>query len=387
MSTNNHKKVFVSGCFDILHSGHIAFLKEASQYGDLYVGLGSDKTIYDLKGRMTINSEDERLYMLEALSCVHNVKINKGSGILDFLGDMKNLSPDVFIVNEDGHTPDKEQICADHGIEYRVLKRIPHANLPVRSTTSLRKETPIPYRIDLAGTWIDQPYVSKYHPGWAITTSIEPTLEFNERSGMATSTRKKAIELWNDTLPMENPEKLAKILFRYDNDPGTKDVSGSQDSIGMTMPGINRFYYDKEKYWPSKFETISDFSTIKWLEDRLFMITLWPRPADFVVLKNTNITDENVKKLTDAAEMAWDGLIRKDIKTFSLGFASSFESQVRMFPKMMNDKIGKIIDNHRNKALAWKLSGAGGGGYLIIISEEEIPNAIKVKIRIKDYWI
>jgi cytidyltransferase-like protein len=387
MSEDNHKKVFVSGCFDILHSGHIAFLKEASQYGDLYVGLGSDKTIYDLKGRMTINSEDERLYMLEALSCVHKVKINMGSGILDFLSDMKNLNPDVFIVNEDGHTPDKEQICKDQGIEYKVLKRIPHANLPVRSTTSLRKETPIPYRIDLAGTWIDQPYVSKFHSGWAITVSIEPTLEFNERSGMATSTRKKAIELWNDTLPMENPEKMAKILFRYDNDPGTKDVSGSQDSIGMTMPGINRFFYDSEKYWPSKFETISDLSTIKWLEDRLYMITLWPRPADFVVLENTNITHENVKKLTDAAEMAWDGLIRRDIKTFADGFSASFDSQVRMFPKMMNDKIGKIIDNHRDKALAWKLSGAGGGGYLIIISEEEITNAIKVKIRIKDYWI
>jgi hypothetical protein len=300
---------------------------------------------------------------------------------------MKKLSPDVFIVNEDGHTPDKEQICRENGIEYKVLKRVPHANLPVRSTTSLRKETPIPYRIDLAGTWIDQPYVSKYHPGWAITASIEPTLEFNERSGMATSTRKKAIELWNDTLPMENPEKLAKILFRYDNDPGTKDVSGSQDSIGISMPGINRFFYEKEKYWPSKFETISDLTTIKWLEDRLFMITLWPRPADFVVLENTNITDDNVKRLTDAAEMAWDGLIRRDIKTFTRGFSASFDSQVMMFPKMMNDKINSIIDNHRDKALAWKLSGAGGGGYLVIISEEEIPNAIKVKIRLKDYWI
>jgi galactokinase/mevalonate kinase-like predicted kinase len=41
----------------------------------------------------------------------------------------------------------------------------------------------------------------------------------------------------------------------------------------------------------------------------------------------------------------------------------------------------------RDKAVAWKLSGAGGGGYLIFISEVEIPNAIKVKIRIKDYWI
>lgn len=384
---NNLKKVFVSGCFDILHSGHIAFLKEAAQFGDLYVGLGSDKTIYDLKGRKTINYEEERLFMLEALSCVHKVTINKGSGILDFFDDMKVLKPDIFIVNEDGHTPDKEQICKDLGIEYKVLKRIPYANLPVRSSTSLRKETPIPYRIDLAGTWIDQPYVSKFCAGWAITASIEPTIEFNERSGMATSTRKKAIELWNDKIPMENPEKLAMTLFRYDNDPGTKDVSGSQDSIGITLPGINRFFYDEAKYWPSKFETISDLSIIKWLEERLYMVTLWPRPADFVVLENTNISIENVKKLKDASEMAWEGLTKKDIEIFTKGFSDSFSSQVKMFPKMMNDKIAKVINSYRDKALSWKLSGAGGGGYLILISEEEIPNTIKVKIRIKDYWI
>jgi cytidyltransferase-like protein len=387
MSLKKQKIVFVSGCFDILHSGHIAFLNEAAQYGDLYVGLGSDKTIYDLKGRNTVNSEEERLYMLEALSCVHNVRINKGSGILDFVEDMKAINPDVFIVNEDGHTPEKEQICREFGIGYKVLKRIPHANLPVRSTTSLRKETPIPYRIDLAGTWIDQPYVSKFCSGWAITASIEPTIEFNERSGMATSTRKKAIELWNDHLPMENPEKLARILFRYDNDPGTKDVSGSQDSIGITMPGINRFFYEKGEYWPSRFETISDTSILKWLEERLYMVTLWPRSPDFVVLENTNISANNVNNLTAAAEMAWEGLNNKDINVFAEGFLASFISQVTMFPKMLNDKIAKVIDSHRNKALAWKLSGAGGGGYLIFISEEEIPNAIKIKIRIKDYWI
>jgi len=387
MSMTLRKKVFVSGCFDILHSGHVAFLQEAAGFGDLYAGVGSDKTISELKGRNPIYSEAERVYMLEALACVHKAKINRGNGILDFLDDMRDLKPDIFIVNEDGHTPEKEQICSEMGIEYKVLRRIPHGNLQARSTTSLRKITPIPYRIDLAGTWIDQPYVSKYHPGWAITTSVEPTIEFNERSGMATSTRKKAIELWNDHLPMENPEKLAKILFRYDNDPGTKDVSGSQDSIGMCLPGINRFYYDKGKYWPSKFESITDLSTIKWLEDRLYMVMLWPRPADFVVLENTKISDDNVKKLTDAAEKAWEGLVKKEMKTFSEGFLDSFNAQVRMFPKMMNDKIADVIDTYRDKALAWKLSGAGGGGYLILISEKEIPNAIRVRIRVKDYWI
>jgi len=384
MTSPDRKKVFVTGCFDLLHSGHVAFLKEAAGYGDLYVGLGSDRTVFELKGRKTVNSEDERRYMLEALACVHEVRINSGSGIIDFLEELKAIRPDIFVVNEDGHTPVKEKICRENGIEYIVLKRIPHANLPVRSTTSLRTVTQIPYRIDLAGTWIDQPYVSKYHPGWAITASIEPTIEFNERSGMATSTRKKAIELWNDHLPPDKPEKLAKILFRYDTDPGTNVVSGSQDSIGITMPGINRFYYEKGKYWPSKFETVSDHSIIKWLEDRLYMITLWPRPDDFVVLDVTNINKSNVKKLSDAAAMAWDGLLSKDIEVFSEGFRNSFEAQVRMFPKMVNTRINEVIETYRGTASAWKLAGAGGGGYMILISEKPLSNSIRVRIRVKE---
>jgi cytidyltransferase-like protein len=384
MRSINKKKVFVSGCFDLLHSGHVAFLQEASQYGDLYVGLGSDKTIKELKGRETINSEEERVFMLKALSCVHKVIVNKGSGLLDFLDDMRVLKPDIFIVNEDGNTPEKENLCKKYGVRYKILKRIPYSNLPVRTTTELRSVRPIPYRIDLAGTWIDQPYVSQFHPGAAITVSIEPTIEFNERSGMATSTRKKAIELWNSQLPLEKPEKLAKTLFRYDNDPGTKEVSGSQDSIGITMPGINKFYYDKGKYWPSKFENISEPDIIKWLEDRLYMKALWPRPVDFNVLSQTYINQKNVRALTEAAEFAWEGLKTKSINLFVKGFLDSFHAQVKMFPKMMNPKIKKVLNQYTDTAVAWKLSGAGGGGYLILISEVDIPNSIRIKIRIKE---
>ncbi len=381
------KKVFVSGFFDMLHSGHIAFLNEAAEYGDVYIGLGSDKTIRELKGRETICSEEERVYMLNSLSCVHKASVNKGSGLIDFLDDIRILKPDIFLVNEDGHSPEKETLCNSLGIEYKVLKRIPHANMPVRSTTSLRAVRPMPYRIDLAGTWIDQPYVSEYYPGSAITASVEPTIEFNERSGMATSTRKKAIELWNNHLPMEKPEKLAKTLFRYDNDPGTKEVSGSQDSIGITMPGINRFYYEKGKYWPSKFDTISDLQTIRWLEDKLYMITLWPRPDGYNVLANTHINSTNVRKLAEAADLTWEGLEARDLTIFCKGFLNSFHSQVRMFPAMINPAIENIIDQYRKVASAWKLSGAGGGGYLILISEKNIPNAFRIKIRMKEMWL
>ncbi|MEN8123443.1 MAG: adenylyltransferase/cytidyltransferase family protein, partial [Bacteroidota bacterium] len=93
------KKVFVSGCYDMLHSGHFAFFEEASQYGDLYVGIGSDETIMSLKGRPTVNPEKERLYMVESLRFVKAAFINSGSGIIDFEEEIKTVKPDILFVN------------------------------------------------------------------------------------------------------------------------------------------------------------------------------------------------------------------------------------------------------------------------------------------------
>ena len=125
-----NKKIFVSGCYDMLHSGHVAFLEEAAQLGDLYVGLGSDKTIFSLKKRRTINSDAERLYMVKALRCVKDAWINSGSGIMDFEEEVKQLKPDIFFVNTDGFTPAKETFCQEHGIQLVVSKRLPHEGLP-----------------------------------------------------------------------------------------------------------------------------------------------------------------------------------------------------------------------------------------------------------------
>jgi len=91
---------------------------------------------------------------------------------------MVDLKPDIFVVNKDGNTPEKSTLCLKLGIDYKVLKRIPYSNLPKRTTTELRRTKDVPYRIDIAGTWIDQPYVSEHYPGSAIVASIEPTTEF-----------------------------------------------------------------------------------------------------------------------------------------------------------------------------------------------------------------
>ena len=121
------KKVFVSGCYDMLHSGHVAFFKDAARYGDLYVGIGSDATIFGLKARQTVCSEAERLYMVKAIRHVKDACINEGSGMMDFVKSVERIKPDIFVVNEDGDSDVKRTFCEERGIEYVVLKRVPDA--------------------------------------------------------------------------------------------------------------------------------------------------------------------------------------------------------------------------------------------------------------------
>lgn len=380
------KKVFVSGCYDMLHSGHVAFFKEASQYGDLYVGIGSDATILELKSRKTVNSEQERLYMVKAIRYVKDAYINRGSGMMDFIDTVDMVKPDVFVVNEDGGSDTKRQFCEERGIEYVVLQRVPDAGLEARSTTSIRNSVKcmLPYRLDLAGTWIDQPYVSCFGAGWALTISLEPTIEFMERGGMSTSTRNAAKKIWPYQLPNDSSETLAKLLFCFENEPARQGhVSGAQDAIGICMPGLNRHYYDNN-YWPEKIESCQDEKILTWLEQHLCMVPMFPRREGVSVVAGKQVTPEGVKRLSLAADACWAAIMNRNIEAFADAYRASFEAQIAMFPSMMQPGVQDYIDRYSDKALAWKMSGAGGGGYLALVyaHEEEMPaEALRIKIR------
>jgi hypothetical protein len=293
---------------------------------------------------------------------------------------LKDIKPDYFIVNEDGNLPEKKKLCDELGVEYVILKREPHPGLVPRSTTALRGMSAMPYRIDLAGGWLDQPFVSQHHPGPVLTISIHPTLEFNLRSGMATSTRSAAVEMWGTRLPADNTQKLAKMLFAYDNPPGTKEISGSQDAIGIVYPGLAKADYAGE-YWPRQITSVQDEPILRFIEDALYMIPLDPRPSGFHVLENTNITSDGAKALTDAAETCWQAALARDLTSFGCGMRESFEAQVAMFPNMQTDGMLAQIEAYRSQALGWKVSGAGGGGYLILVSGQPIENAVRISIR------
>lgn len=385
--SDRRKKVFVSGCYDMLHSGHVAFFKEASRYGDLYVGIGSDKTIAELKHRKTVYSEKERLYMVKAIRYVTDAFINRGSGMLDFIDTLDRVKPDIFVVNSDGGSELKRNLCLGRGIEYIELERTPDAGLEARSTTSLRKgvKSHLPYRVDIAGTWIDQPYVSEHGAGWALTASIEPTEEFMERGGMSTSTRNAARKIWPYELPNYNEEMMARLLFCFENDPENEGhISGAQDAIGICMSGLNRHYYDGH-YWPVKIESCHDEAILDWLENHICLVPMFPRRPGCSVVEGKDITPEKVSRLTEAAERCWHAIMARDLGGFAEAFRDSFNAQISMFPAMMQPGVQEYIDRWSPKALAWKMLGAGGGGYLALVTDKIPDNGIiRIKIRRKD---
>ena len=371
------KKVFVSGCFDMLHSGHVAFLQEAAAYGDVYVGLGSDRTVFTLKNRQTINPENERLYMVKALRCVKDAWINRGSGIMDFEAEVRQLKPDIFFVNTDGFTPAKEVFCRENGIRLIVSSRRPHEGLPARSTTAIRRDCHIPYRVELCGGWMDQPFINHHLPGAVITLQIEPCCEFNDCSGMATSSRKKAIELWQTRIPPGDRKKLAWTLFCMENPPGTVNVSGAQDQLGILLPGLNKLNF-KCGYWPVSIESDSTLETLRYIREHLFLLPLQPRTAGYDVFAGKKINHDSIRKLAQSTEMCWTAIQQRNTAEWGRATSLCLEAQLEMFPNMATAEFTDMRRQYRNQILGCKMTGSGGGGYMILIAEKPLPNALQI---------
>jgi galactokinase/mevalonate kinase-like predicted kinase len=172
-----------------------------------------------------------------------------------------------------------------------------------------------------------------------------------------------------------DPVKAGRILFCYDNPPGTKDISGSQDALGITLPGLNRLAYSGGDYWPVRIETHTDENTLAWLEKHVRLVSLGPRPAGYDVLKDARVTPALAGDMAAASEACWEAILNRDLDSFGKAMSRSFAAQVAMLPNALNDRVSAEMEKVRGRVAGCKLAGAGGGGYLIVVTDEVLEGS------------
>lgn len=251
----------------------------------------------------------------------------------------------------------------------------------------------LPYRMALAGGWIDQPFLSKLNstpPGSMVVVGLEPTCRFMERAGMATSTRRVAEKLWNGVLPNRDPMELVRELYEAENN-GNARPSGSQDMAGLILPGVSRLDYDYEfegGLFPARFESCNDPDVGRWLEEVLYVLPVTQRQDGYSPLGEQHLNAEWVRRLSESGKTCFDAIIAKDIEKLGASLNESMKCWEALLPHTVShplvtvDLLGLLVF-YQSRYAGAMYSGCGGG-YLYVASEEPVPGAFKVKIRLVD---
>lgn len=116
------KIIFVNGCFDVLHPGHIQLFKYAKSLGDyLIVAIDSDKRVSEMKGpERPIFSQSDRSQTLEAIRYIDVVHIFDSKEDLENL--LKSIAPDIMIVGSDWKC--KEVVGEQYAKTVRFFDRV-----------------------------------------------------------------------------------------------------------------------------------------------------------------------------------------------------------------------------------------------------------------------
>jgi hypothetical protein len=242
-----------------------------------------------------------------------------------------------------------------------------------------------------AGGWIDQPLLSKHNPqppGSMVVVSLKPDVQFLDRCGMGTSTRKVAMQIWGNELPKREPAALMRELYSAEN-VGKSAPSGSQDMAGIIYPGINRLDYDSTfegGYFPIHIETNKDPDVVSWLEKMISIMPVNQRPFGYDPLQKQNLDPTWIERLGQTGKDCFNAIVTKD--AIGLG-ASMNECMVcwqNILPNTVVDSnidvdLLEILSTYQKRYYGAMYSGCGGG-YLYIVSDEPVPNSFKVEIRI-----
>ena len=245
-----------------------------------------------------------------------------------------------------------------------------------------------PYRIALAGGWIDQPFVSRHNPrppGSMVVICVEPNFFWMDRCGIASSTRRIALQRWG-RLPKRTPEQLVEELYEAEN-KGKSNPSGSQDMIGLIYPGVSRLDYDvkhKGGYFPCHIESNNDVKIARWLEKVIHVLPIAPRPEGYDPLGIKKLDPKNIGKLSLSGKNCYDAILRRDVKALGKSMNLCMQCWEAILPDVVHHHTLKMdllpIMKYYQSHYAGAMYSGCGGGYLFVASEKPVPGAFHIQV-------
>ncbi len=248
------------------------------------------------------------------------------------------------------------------------------------------------YRIALAGGWIDQPFVSQHNPtppGSMVVVAVQPEFRWMDRAGICGSTRTIALKLWPGGLPDRDPEALVRELYAAEND-GQAEPSGSQDMIGLIYPGVSRLDYDvtvHDGLFPKHIESNNDPEVAAWFARIIHVVPVAPRPDGYNPLGTKNLDPAWVARLGRSGKDCFDAIVGRDLPALGASMNECMACWETILPDVVRHPtlrvdLMELLKFYQSRYPGVMYSGCGGG-YLFVASDEPVPGAFQIKVRIK----
>ena len=133
------RRVLVGGTFDLIHPGHIYYLKEASKYGLVYAVIARDNNVLKIKGRKPVLDQISRLRIIESIKYVYKATLGDEFNIYKPIEEIK---PDIIILGPDQPLNEENLIkeLERRNIRCKVLRLSKRVDKPIASSTNIIKE-------------------------------------------------------------------------------------------------------------------------------------------------------------------------------------------------------------------------------------------------------
>ena len=356
-------KVFVSGCFDILHGGHVEFFTQARALGDhLTVCLPSDEVLWSYKNRKPSIPLEHKVSILRALSVVDDVVVGDlvDEQGLNFKKTILEVKPDILASNDedDKFAEYKRDFCNKNNIEFKQLEKTT-LHKEVTSTSQIlsfiKAPTYRPVRIDFAGGWLDCPENTR-EDAFIVNCTISPLVSLAEwpyqlKAGLGGS---GAYALLTGRSCVETERKFG---------------NGWQDAAVIKETGLCIWRATKD---PTLVMKIAP----EMLKGKLAL--LWTG-SDHET-KNIRNLPRNYEKIAEASIKANCAIVEEDLCQLMEAVSLSYEAQLEEGMSPLPEWEGA----------SYKYCGSGWGGYAVYLfyktsERDEFVRAHEEAIKVEPY--